>query len=86
MRYGFNVYFEDNRGYLFKFYSIYSVTKDQAEQEFRLEKIRRNYSNLKIKKIKEATQFEWEHYEIHGDVWHSPFAKYGIPRKERKRA
>ena len=75
MNYGFIVWFEDLRGYKFKYYSIFSSSEGEAEKDFILESLERNYSNLKIRSIDRATEFDWMNYEIHGDAWHSPNAK-----------
>lgn len=78
MNYGFIVTFADSRNYLFRFYAVYSATKEQAKDEFRFSALERNYSKLKIVSIREATRFEWENYEVHGDVWHSPDASMRV--------
>jgi len=83
MSYGYSVSFEDERGYLFNYYAKFSSTEAAAKQEYRLEALERGYKP-RLRSMRAATREEWERFDIHGDTWHSPNARFGKPPRKRK--
>ncbi len=82
MHYGYNVFCSDGL-WEYRFYAKDSVSEAEAIEEFNTAKLENGRTDLIIVRITEGSKFEWEHYDIHGDCFKSPNAKYGVPNRRK---
>lgn len=82
MRYGFIVHASDSSGAKYKYFAQYASSIEEAQEAFHIETISKNESDLIVTNIVPATQFEWEHFDWHGDCYNPPNSKHGMPKRK----